>query len=82
MECYNVPKDEGYKVVNSYVLVKQNTNSGYGNSKQTISLPIYQEERNEQPTTNRRSRCPRGAILNRVGSCCGDKCTRACAIEV
>ncbi len=29
----------------------------------------------------RRSKCPRGAALGEIGSCCGLQCTRACAAE-
>lgn len=78
MENYNAPKDEGYKVSNSYRPVKVN-NSSYGR-EQTASLPIY-ETKQEQPRVNRKSKCPRGAPLDSIGSCCGMACTRACAVS-
>lgn len=76
MESYNVPKDEGYKVSNSYAPVKVN-NSDYGGEQ---GLPIYQTKQ-EQPRTNGKSKCPRGAPLGSIGSCCGMACTRACAVS-
>ncbi|MBI2148887.1 hypothetical protein HYU23_04355 [Candidatus Woesearchaeota archaeon] len=80
MEEYNAPKDEGYKVSNSYNSVNQPQSNSYESSQAvTVSLPIYQET--QQQSSSRRSKCPRGAILNKIGSCCGDQCTRACAIE-
>ena len=48
-------------------------NSSYGNS----SLPIYGQ--NIKPKRTERSRCPKGAALGEIGSCCGDMCTRDCA---
>ncbi len=80
MENYNAPKDEGYQVANSYAASTQvNTNPSYGGSQST-SLPLYQT-RQEQPKLNRKSKCPRGATLGSIGSCCGMQCTRACAIS-
>ena len=32
-------------------------------------------------TQKKRSKCPRGAALGEIGSCCGLQCTRACASE-
>ena len=80
MESYNVPQDEGYNVKNNYGTVQQHQSNTYGGSQSvTVSLPVYQEI--QQQISSRRSRCPRGAVLNRIGSCCGDQCSRACAIE-
>lgn len=72
--------DEGYQVSNSYVPINQTSviSSGYGGNQ---SLPIYQTKQ-EQPRTNRKSKCPRGAALGSIGSCCGMQCTRACAVSV
>lgn len=81
MEGYNVPKDEGYKVENNYGPVKQTNvvSSGYsGSQSSSVILPIYKTQ--EQPNPNGRSKCPRGARLGEIGSCCGMACTRACAI--
>ncbi len=76
---YNAPKDEGYQVSNSYGPIKQTQSNSYGNSQTVqVSLPIYN---GTQQTSSRRSRCPRGAVLGKIGSCCGDQCNRACAIE-
>ena len=79
-EGYNVPKDEGYQVSNSYGTTTQTTttSSGYGGEQSTSSLPIYQDK--QQPIQNKKSRCPRGAQLGQIGSCCGWECTRACAL--
>lgn len=82
-EGYNAPKDEGYQVSNNYGPVKQTSvvSSGYGGEQSTTnSLPIYQVKQ-EQTQLNRKSRCPKGAILGQIGSCCGMQCTRACALE-
>jgi len=80
MEGYNAPKDEGYSVKSSYGSNKQAQSNSYGNSQtSTVALPIYEET--QQQVKHRRSRCPRGALLGQIGSCCGDRCTRACAIE-
>ncbi len=78
MTSYNAPKDEGYSVNNSYAPIKQNTQGSYGSSQTSIILPIYQNDQ-QTPKTARRSRCPRGANLGEIGSCCGMQCTRACA---
>ena len=45
-EGYNVPKDEGYQVSNSYGTTTQTTttSSGYGGEQSTSSLPIYQDK--------------------------------------
>lgn len=79
-EGYNVPKDEGYQISNSYGPTKQTSvvTSGYGGEAPTSSLPIYQTQ--EQPIRKRKSRCPRGAVLGEIGSCCGWECTRGCAV--
>lgn len=79
-EGYNVPKDEGYQVSTSYATKKTSVvNSGYGGEQGSISsLPIYQPT--QQQTSGGKSRCPRGAQLGSIGSCCGWECTRACAI--
>ena len=79
MEGYNSPKDQGYKTSDSYASINLPSNK-YGAQSSAISLPVYHET-NEQPKTNRKSKCPRGAILNEIGSCCGFNCTRACAIS-
>lgn len=76
MTGYNAPQDQGYKIVNNYSSKPVQSNS-YGRSQSvTVSLPIYQQK---QSTGPRRSRCPKGAILGEIGSCCGDKCNRDCA---
>ncbi len=79
-EGYNVQKDEGYKVSNNYGPIKQTsvTTSGYGGEQVHGSLPIY-NFKEERPKG--KSRCPRGANLGEIGSCCGLQCTRACALE-
>mgnify|MGYP001572237808 CR=1 FL=1 len=35
----------------------------------------------ESYNKSRRSKCPRGALLGSIGSCCGLDCTRKCAEE-
>jgi len=67
MQNYNTPKDKGYQSGNSY-----SNSQGY-----SVILPIYTSSQN----TKRKSKCPKGANLNEIGSCCGDRCTRACLIE-
>lgn len=80
MGGYNAPKDLGYNVQNDYELINQNSQSSYNNLPQiTSSLPIYNTQ---QKKLSRKSKCPRGALLGAIGSCCGFKCTRACAMEV
>ena len=80
MKSYNATQDEGYKISNNYSSTKQTQVLVYeGSQAVQISLPIYQEK--QQQSSTRKSKCPRGAILNKIGSCCGDQCTRACAIE-
>ena len=82
MEGYNVPQDSGYQVSNSYANIKSKApilESNYNRNQQS-SLPIYTVKQ-DTPRLNRRSRCPRGAVLGEIGSCCGLNCTRACAIE-
>lgn len=80
MEGYNPPKDQGYKVANSYGPIKQGSPNSYAVSTPiNLMLPIYQP--NEQQKTSKKSRCPRGAKLGETGSCCGWECTRACDIE-
>ncbi len=81
-EGYNTSKDEGYQVANSYGPAKQTSvvTSGYsGSQSNNSSLPIYQNNQ-DQPRTKRKSRCPNGANLGQIGSCCGMACTRACAV--
>ena len=51
--------------------------NNYVSNSYGISLPIYGQ--NPQPQLRMRSRCPRGAALGEIGSCCGDRCTRDCA---
>lgn len=79
MEIYNVPKDEGYSVSNNYEPIKQDGANYGGSQAVSVNLPIYQTQQ-EQPRANRKSRCPRGAALGSIGSCCGMQCTRACAV--
>lgn len=81
MEGYNAPKDKGYSVASNYGSINQNVvDSNYGREQVVVSsLPIYQAIQ-EQPIANRKSRCPRGALLGSIGSCCGMNCTRACAM--
>ena len=57
----------------SYAQQQNYVSTNYGNN----SLPIYGQ--NTQPQLRMRSRCPRGAALGEIGSCCGDRCTRDCA---
>ena len=80
-EGYNVQKEEGYQVANTYGPIKKTrVASSYGGEQNvTTSLPMYRT--NQEVQTNRRSRCPKGAILGQIGSCCGMQCTRACALE-
>ena len=81
MESYNAPKDSGYKPKSDYGSPKNTSapSSGYGGSQQQTSLPIYTPKSQSQQVTKRRSRCPMGAALGEIGSCCGLNCTRACA---
>lgn len=80
MEGYNIPKDEGYSVPNNYGSTNQNAVSFVygGEQAATVSLPVYKPT--QQQSIQTRSRCPRGAILGQIGSCCGMNCTRACAM--
>ena len=78
MEGYNIDQGEKYSVSSDYsskAPVFENSSYSQGSS----SLPIYRN--NEQPNIKKRSRCPRGAILGEIGTCCGLQCTRACALE-
>ena len=50
--------------------IYQTSNLGYGSN----ILPVYNN-------VVKRSKCPRGATLGKIGSACGTQCTRACAIE-
>ncbi len=80
MESYNVDTDEVYNVPNSYKskgLIITPEVSSYGTN--SVSLPIYRGAI-EQPVLNKKSRCPKGAVLGSIGTCCGMNCTRACAI--
>ncbi len=81
MEGYNTPKDLGYKIESNYGPVRQTDigSNTYGGQQTPIStLPIYQD--NKPQNLNLKSRCPNGAALNKIGSACGNTCTRACAI--
>jgi len=79
MESYNVKKNNEYKTSNSYAPLNISNNT-YGSDQNTnISLTIYSSN-DAQPKINRKSKCPRGAILGEIGTCCGLNCTRACAI--
>ena len=44
----------------------------YANSSNNYNSINYSSQK-------KRSRCPLGAALGEIGSCCGLKCTRACA---
>jgi hypothetical protein len=82
MENYNAPKDSGYAVATSYVSVNtsENTYGGFQNQDVRSSLPMYQGPQKEQ-SIPRISRCPNGAQLGKIGSACGTKCSRACAVQ-
>jgi len=75
-KSYNPPKDEGYKTRTAYTSVPQLflNNTGY----MGVIFPYSQKQENHRPKV--KSKCPRGAILGNIGSCCGNACTRACAI--
>ena len=75
---YNSPRDLGYKASDSYASLNLPANN-YGLQSVTISLPIYNS--NNEDKTKKRSKCPRGAKLGEIGSCCGWDCTRACALS-
>ena len=77
-DAYNIPRDSGYKASDTYSPLNLPSNN-YGTQSSTISLPIYQAS-NDQRVQSRRSKCPKGAKLGDIGSCCGFGCTRACAI--
>lgn len=77
-EGYNVPKDQGYSVGVDYTSATQN-NSTYG-GEQSLTLQVY-SSKEEKQFSNKKSKCPRGAILGQIGSCCGNACTRACAVD-
>jgi len=50
---------------------------GYGSANYS-SLPYY--NKTDNTTIKIKSKCPRGATVGKIGSCCGINCTRACAI--
>ena len=85
MESYNAPKDQGYTVGNNYANLSTSIQVSYGGNQaqysQSRSLPIYEGPREEQQSGPRKSRCPNGAALGKIGSACLTKCSRACAIE-
>ncbi len=83
MTGYNAPQDQGYQILNSYTTTESKVPSlenNYNSNQQQSTLPIYTVKQ-DTPKMSKRSRCPRGANLNEIGSCCGLNCTRACAIE-
>ena len=53
--------------------------STQNNSYNTSSSNTYNNT--NYSNQKRRSKCPRGAALGEIGSCCGLQCTRACAAE-
>ncbi|HIH26143.1 hypothetical protein J4476_01965 [Candidatus Woesearchaeota archaeon] len=54
--------------------------STQNNSYNTSSSNTYNIN-SSYSNQKRRSKCPRGATLGEIGSCCGLQCTRACAAE-
>ncbi|GEM_PF-4412510 len=79
MESYNAPQDSGYQVQIEYGIKKKEENNSYGRQQKSLSLPMYPQN-NQQPLQDQRSKCPKGAKLGAIGSCCGWECTRACAL--
>lgn len=75
MKGYNAPKDEGYAASVSYAPVNTNNEVSYGSSSQSIMHPIYNSPTENKP---KRSKCPRGAMLNEMGVKCGVECRRDC----
>jgi len=76
MNKYKIEDNESYNAQVNYG--SNNTTSSYGGQNQNITLPIYSENNNK---SIRKSKCPRGAPLGSIGTCCGLDCTRGCAIE-
>ena len=82
MVGYNVDTGEEYVIRSSYKskdpLMTPENNSYGGSNPSNVVLQIYSSS--EQPVMNQKSRCPRGALLGSIGTCCGMNCTRACAL--
>ena len=77
MDEYKINEGEKYSVKSNYGSEAPVMNSTYVSQS---NLPSYTNKQ-EQQTIKKRSRCPRGAILGEIGTCCGLQCTRACALE-
>ncbi len=84
MERYNASIDEGYKNKDNYKRLKGPMLEP-GNSyvvAHNNPIPNYKISQEDMNSAPKRSKCPMGAALGAIGTCCGMKCTRACAIEV
>ena len=81
MDKYNFDEGENYNVKSDY----SNSNASVLNQgsyvQSTQILPIYRTQTQQQNSTPKKSKCPRGAKLGEIGSCCGFECSRACAFE-
>jgi len=77
---YNADQGEKYTMKSDYGSKPVGNSNSYGTQNQN-SLPMYQTSSSENPMPKRKSKCPRGAILGEIGTCCGMNCTRACALE-
>ena len=51
------------------------------NNNYNASSPGSYNTNSNYSNNKRRSKCPRGAALGEIGTCCGLQCTRACAAE-
>ncbi len=76
MADYSPPKDGGYKVKPVYSPISQASLKVIDYGSVNFGYEIIQEI--HKPKL--KSKCPRGAIMGDIGSCCGNGCTRACAI--
>ena len=60
-----------------------NENNGYSNQKSNgyTNNPGISGGYLEKQLNSKKSKCPKGAQLGAIGSCCGLQCIRACAIQ-
>jgi len=78
MDEYNTQQGENYNAKVDYTVKHQDNTMTYAVNSTSISTGSMYQSKQETSTTIP-SKCPRGATLGAIGTCCGLQCTRKCA---